>query len=58
MDTIYFIDYCLFIVSEFLLLNAPFVFYHFNHVLYEVCCFASHEFYVLFIIHALSEMAK
>ena len=34
MDTISFIDYCLFIVSEFLFLNGPFVFYDFNHVFF------------------------
>ena len=33
MDTRYFIDHCLSIVSEFLFYNAPFVFYDFNHVL-------------------------
>ena len=55
MDTISFVDYCLFIVSEFQFLNAPFVFYDFNHVLFikyavlyhtSVLCIDHHTYFV------------
>ena len=42
MDIIYFID-CLSIVSALLLLNAPLVFYHFNHVLFMKCVVLYHN---------------
>ena len=42
MDTIYFIDYCASIVSEFLLLNVHIVPTNFNHVLFMKCVVLYH----------------